>query len=95
MFPLLGLVLTAFAELAHLAGATVDLIPNLLVGFWFVLWHLLASLRRGIVSAKQSPAYQSMPEYERISERLEKLQVSFSKKPERMGYDGRRVGNEG
>ena len=33
VFPLLGLVLTAFAELAHLAGATVNLIPNLLAGF--------------------------------------------------------------
>ena len=30
VFPLLGLVLTAFAELAHLAGATVDLIPKFL-----------------------------------------------------------------
>ena len=33
VFPFLCLVLTAFAELAHLAGATVDLIPNLLAGF--------------------------------------------------------------
>ena len=47
------------------------------------------------VSAKQSPAYQSMPEYETISKRLEKLQVSFSRKTERVGYDGRRVGSEG
>jgi hypothetical protein len=39
---------------------------------------------RGDVSAKQSPAYQSMPQYETISKRLEKLQVSFSRKAERM-----------
>ncbi len=32
MLPFLGLVLTAFAELAYLAGATDDLIPNLLAG---------------------------------------------------------------
>ena len=36
-----------------------------------------------------------MPQYETISKRLEKLQVSFSRKLERMGYDGRRVGSEG
>ena len=48
-----------------------------------------------IVSAKRSPAYQSMPEYETISKRLEKLQVSFSRKTERVGYDGRRGGSEG
>ena len=36
-----------------------------------------------------------MPEYETISKRLEKLQVSFSRGMERMGYDGRRIGNEG
>ena len=48
-----------------------------------------------IVSAKQSPAYQSMPEYETISKRFEKLQVSFSRGMERMGYDGRRIGSEG
>ena len=47
------------------------------------------------VSVKQSPAYQSMPEYETISERFEKLQVSFSRGMERMGYDGRRVGSAG
>ena len=36
-----------------------------------------------------------MPEYETISMRLEELQVIFPRKPERMGYDGRRVGGEG
>ena len=45
VFPLLGLVLTAFAELAHLAGATVDLIPNLLAGFvsYFGIFSLLCA----------------------------------------------------
>ena len=45
MLPLLSLVLTAFAELAHLAGATVDLIPNLLAGFvsYFGIFSLLCA----------------------------------------------------
>jgi hypothetical protein len=36
-----------------------------------------------------------MPEYETISKRLEKLQVSFSRKLERMGYDGKHIGSAG
>lgn len=47
------------------------------------------------VSAQQPPAYQKTAKYEMLSERLEKLQVSFLRKVERMGYDGRRVGGEG
>ena len=45
VFPLFGLVLTAFAELAHLAWAAVDLIPDLLAGFvaYFGIFTLLSA----------------------------------------------------
>ena len=45
VFPLFRLVLTAFAELTHLAGATINLIPDLLAGFitYFGIFSLLSA----------------------------------------------------
>ena len=44
MLPLLRLVLTAFAELAHLTGATIDFISDLLAGIvaYFGVFSLLS-----------------------------------------------------
>lgn len=54
-------------------------------GSIFLCGETTKPMRRKTVSAQQSTAYKNVRRYEILSQKLEKLQVSFSRKREETG----------